>query len=279
MIKTILDGYGYSLESKFIFDIETLEELRKVLIDIQDKNLKYKVLGSLKNVIFANQKSDIAILRLNGGVFKTIEREGDILNLGAGVEIADLMEFSIKESIGGIEHMVGIPSTIAGAVVGNSGAFGKEISENIVKIECLNSKGECSILERDSICFKYRGSNLDNFIITRVYLQLIPRLKVQIKKNMRIYMDRRLATQDLRKYSCGSFFKNNSKQKAASLIDSLGLKGYMRGGATVSSKHANFLINLNSCSSEDILSLKDILQRRVWREKRVWLIPEVELVW
>lgn len=279
MNKTISDGYGYMLNSASIFDIEKPEELKDVLRDIRKKNLRFKVLGGLNNVIFANQKSDIVILRLRGTFFKTIEREGQLLSVGAGAKVSVLMKFALENSIGGLEYLVGIPATVGGAVAGNSGAFGKEISDSLFKIEAFDDKGESVSLKRDEIDFEYRGSNLDNLIITRVYLKSLPKTKLEISNDMKLYMKRRISEQDLRGASCGSFFKNPTKEKAAYLIDSLGLKGRTRAGAVVSPKHANFLINLDSSSSEDILSLKDILQRRVWKERREWLMPEVKFIW
>ena len=279
MTSTIFDGYGYSLNPLFLLEISTLEELRGTVIDLNSKYLRYMVFGRLKNILFANQRSDIVVLKLNGSIFKKIKREGDILDVGAGVEVSELMRFSIDNSIEGLEYMVGIPSTIAGAAVGNSGAFGKEISENIVEVECLNTKGELLILNREKIDFKYRDSNLGNFILTKVFLKIALGSRAEIKKNMKAYIERRFYTQDLRESSCGCFFKNHLEHRAAILIDSLGLKGYKRGGAVVSDKHANFLISLDNSSSEDILSLKDVLQRRVWKDKKFWLEPEVKLIW
>ncbi|MDP8253681.1 MAG: UDP-N-acetylmuramate dehydrogenase [Candidatus Kaelpia aquatica] len=276
---TIFDGYGYSLSPAFLLEISTLEELKDAILDLNSKYLRYRVFGRLKNVVFASQRSDIGVLKLSGAIFKKIKREGDILNIGAGVDISELMRFSIDNSIGGLEYMVGIPATIAGAAVGNSGAFGREIFENIVQVECLNTKGELLILNREEIDFKYRSSNLESFILTKVFLKITLGAKAEIKENMRVYIKKRFNTQDARGLSCGCFFKNHPEHKAAILIDSLGLKGYRRGGAVVSDKHANFLISLDNSSSEDILSLKDVLQRRVWKDKRVWLMPEVELIW
>ncbi len=275
----ILDGYGYSLNPFLLFNILTLKELRDIIVDLNSKHLKYSVFGKLKNVIFANQYSSIVVLRLIGPIFKEIKIEGDILSLGAGVEISELMRFSMDNSIGGLEYMVGIPSTIAGAAVGNSGAFGSEISDNIIKIECVNTEGKMLILNRDKIDFKYRSSNLGKFVLTKIFLKTILKSKIEIKEKMRTYVKKRHDVQDIKSSSCGCFFKNNSEHKAGVLIGSLGLKGHRRGGAIVSDKHANFLISLDNSSSEDILSLKDALQRRVWKDKKIWLEPEVKFIW
>ncbi|MDD5614492.1 MAG: UDP-N-acetylmuramate dehydrogenase [Candidatus Omnitrophica bacterium] len=273
------DGYGYSLKPAFFASVSGLSELKKALDKTKNLGFRYRVFGSLHNVILADSKSDLAVLKLQGGIFSRINIQKDILEVGSGVTVRELLKFCIKNSLSGFEFLAGMPSTVGGAVVGNAGSFGKEISGHLIRVDCLDKESNLLTLDKSSIVFKYRGSDLKNFIVIRSYFIVKRGDKNRIKKNMRECFIKRILSQDMLHSSCGCFFKNGTGYKAGALIDSSGLKGRTRGSAAISDKHANFLVNSDNSCADDILSLKDIIQRKIWRQHRIWLDPEVEIVW
>lgn len=271
------DRWGDAGKPSF-FIPSSIEDLIGWIRELNCKGRKFKVVGNGTNLIFANF-GNLCLLKLKGKSFEEIREGRSCLEVGAGVEVRQLLRFCIKRGLGGLEFLVGIPGTVGGAIACNAGAFGKEISECVEGVDFIREDGEYTSLRREQIIFSYRNSNLRSGVIVKAYLKVQRSKPEEVRRNLKGYFLRRLKGQDLKGLSWGCFFKNPDGIKIGRLLDELGLKGKRRATAYISSRHANFLILEDGGRLGDILSLKDLIQKAVWLKRRIWIEPEVEILW
>lgn len=199
--------------------------------------------------------------------------------VGAGVASAKLARFCSKQDLSGAEFFAGIPGLIGGALAMNAGAFGGETWPLVIEVETLNRKGE--ITKRDASEFEYgyrfvSGWQDEWFVSATLRLE-----KKQAENNtieIKQLLAKRAVSQPTGVASCGSVFRNPEGAYAAQLIEECGLKGKRIGGAVVSEKHANFIINENNATAEDIETLIYFVQKTVNDIHGVLLQPEVKIV-
>ena len=199
--------------------------------------------------------------------------------IGAGVPCVKAAHFSAKHGLEGIEFLAGIPGTIGGALAMNAGAYGGEIWSYIKEVETINRKGKREIFEKDKFDINYRSVSISEnewFIACKMKLEISTRTVVsdRIKK----MLSERANGQPLGKLSCGSVFRNPTNQHAAKLIELCGLKGKKVGGAVISDKHSNFIINTGNATSLDIEQLIEFIQACVYEKYDIKLIPEVRII-
>jgi UDP-N-acetylmuramate dehydrogenase len=204
--------------------------------------------------------------------------ETDIF-IGAGVSCVKAAHFSAKHGLEGIEFLAGIPGTIGGALAMNAGAYGGEIWSYIKEVETINRKGKREIFEKNKFDINYRSVSISEsewFIACKMKLEISTGTVVndRIKK----MLSERADGQPLGKLSCGSVFKNPTNQHAAKLIELCGLKGKKVGGAVISDKHSNFIINTGNATSLDIEQLIEFIQACVYEKYDIKLIPEVRII-
>ena len=204
--------------------------------------------------------------------------ETDIF-IGAGVSCVKAAHFSAKHGLEGIEFLAGIPGTIGGALAMNAGAYGGEIWSYIKEVETINRKGKREIFEKNKFDINYRSVSISEnewFIACKMKLEISTRTVVndRIKK----MLSERADGQPLGKLSCGSVFRNPTNQHAAKLIELCGLKGKKVGGAVISDKHSNFIINTGNATSLDIEQLIEFIQACVYEKYNIKLIPEVRII-
>jgi UDP-N-acetylmuramate dehydrogenase len=199
--------------------------------------------------------------------------------IGAGVSCVKVAHFSAKHGLEGIEFLAGIPGTIGGALAMNAGAYGGEIWSYIKEVETINRKGKREIFEKDKFDINYRSVSISEnewFIACKMKLEISTRTVVsdRIKK----MLSERADGQPLGQLSCGSVFRNPTNQHAAKLIELCGLKGKKVGGAVISDKHSNFIINTGNATSLDIEKLIEFIQACVYEKYDIKLIPEVRII-
>ena len=201
------------------------------------------------------------------------------IKLGAGLSCAKAARFAAKQGLAGTEFLAGIPGTVGGALAMNAGAYGSEIWSHVYQVETINRKGECRTLNKDQFEIGYRSVSLSTdewFISASLKLELTD--KEIAEQRIRNLLAERADAQPLGKLSCGSVFRNPPDDHAARLIDECGLKGKQIGGACVSEKHANFIINTGNASSNEIEQLIEFVQAEVYKQKMIKLIPEVRII-
>ena len=263
---------------KFYSKPLNLDELLEVINFAQSKNLKILILGNGSNIIFSKKYyNDLVIIDMKN--FNKIEINNDILKVEAGVKSKDLINFSLKNRISGFEFIAGIPGTIGGMIKMNAGAFGKNISNNLIKIKALDLK-ELKLVElkKSELKFSYRKTyGLENKIIISAKFKVNFAKKTEINDLIKEYLKIRKSKQPAG-FSAGSIFKNPHNNFAGKLIEDCGLKGFSINDASISEKHANFIINRGNAKGEDIVKLIEVVKNRVKEKFNIKLEEEVEIV-
>lgn len=213
------------------------------------------------------------------GLTSHIEREADCVVVGAGVASAKLARFCAKQSLTGAEFFAGIPGLIGGALAMNAGAFGGETWRHVISVETLDKYGIVHNRKADEYKVGYRSvMGPDNEWFISATMKFETGDTGQATKNIKNLLAKRAETQPTGLASCGSVFRNPENDHAARLIESCGLKGKRIGGAVVSEKHANFIINEKNATATDIEALIEHVQKIVEEQCGVLLQKEVCIV-
>jgi len=236
------------------------------------------------------------VIKLNNN---NIDLKDNQIACGAGAALLDLVKFSLDNDLEGLENFVGIPGTVGGAVYGNAGALSRSIGDFVSKVKALNFKdAKIKKYSREECQFVYRGSvfKQNKMIILEASFNL---KKVRDKENLLAKTERiqKIRAKHPKRKCAGSIFKNIeikdnkkiiervpenciqfSEIKIACLIDKLGLKGKNIGGARISQKHANFIVNTGKAKAKDVLGLIELIKKRVKKEYGLNLETEIQFV-
>ena len=218
---------------------------------------------------------------LTGIAIDGAQREELVLRAGAGVPAPHLARFVAKHGGAGAEWLAGIPGTVGGALAMNAGCYGGETWNHVVAVETVDRSG--ALYRRPAADFDlgYRHVHLksgaDEWFVSGVFA-FEPGDETAAMARIRSLLSKRIATQPLSQPNSGSVFRNPPNDHAARLIESCGLKGFAIGGAQVSPKHANFIVNLGAASAKDIESVMDHVAATVAAKTGVVLAREVRIV-
>jgi len=252
------------------------KELEIILNNIGD--LQYQIIGAGSNVLIRDKGFDGIIFKL-GKLFNHISIQENFICVGAGILDINLSKFAQMHSVKNLEFYAGIPGTIGGAIKMNAGCYGSETKRVLKNIKTINNKGEINFLTNNKLNLKYRGSSLsDNDIVISAQYKLDYGEKEEIDKNIYEIKLKREQSQPLRTKTGGSTFKNPENNYAAKLIEMAGCKKMSVGDAFVSSKHANFLINTNRASAEDIEELGLRIIDKVFDKFQIKLEWEIKIL-
>ena len=260
----------------FVEPVDT-SELKKVLLFCKDEQKKVFIFGKGTNLLVGDNGVDGVVIHLGGINFKNVERDGRYVVSGAGVNLPKLIRTVALSGFGGLEALAGIPGTVGGAVMMNAGGKYGDISDTIRSLTTMAFDGTIIKYTREDVGFEYRGCNLSEQIVIEVEFELNEsKIEVVLEKMDEIYNEKQ-ESQPLGTFNAGSIFKNTSQYKAAELIDKANLKGLKVGGAVVSEKHANFIVNTGSATSTDILELIKIIKEAIKKKYDVSLEEEIHI--
>lgn len=202
-----------------------------------------------------------------------------LIRAEVGVASPAFARFAARKSLSGAEFLAGIPGTIGGALVMNAGCNGRETWEIVKAVEVINRQGEKKIRYPNDYQISYRHVNAfpEEFYLA-AHFQLKPGTKEESFEKIRALLAYRAATQPTNESSCGSVFRNPPGDYAARLIESCGLKGLKIGGAEISMKHANFIVNEGHATAADIEALIKKMHDAVLKMHHIRLIPEVHII-
>jgi len=286
--------------ARYFFVAKSKEDLKNGILWAKKKKLSFFILGAGSNVLFSDKG-------FNGLVIKLQNTQYEIRNTnviaGAGVPLQKLILEAAKKGLSGLENLAGIPGTLGGAIWGNAGAFGREIGDLAEEVKVLDVRGsklEVKKLKKEDCKFGYRNSifkRRKNWIILEATLKLKKGNKKEIEEKIKEFLKLRKEKQPLELPSAGSVFKNvpikkvpkkiqekfNEKIKngflpAGVLIEAVRLKGYQIGGAKISEKHANFIVNTGEAKAKDVLKLIELIKKRVKKKFKIELKEEIVLV-
>jgi UDP-N-acetylmuramate dehydrogenase len=263
----------------FLLIPNTKEKLVRTVRILHEYQTPWFKLGKGSNVLISDKGIRGIVIKLGEGL-ETLRFEDHLVYAGAAYGIIKLSVMSGKQGLTGLEFAGGIPGTVGGAVYMNAGAHGSDMSHVLKSAEVLLSTGELVQFQNDQLAFNYRHSILHDLqaIVTEAVFELAYGDRKEIAAAMATYKDRRLRTQPLQSPCAGSVFRNPEGNYAAKLIEEAGLKGYTVGGAEVSTQHANFIVNSGHATAQDVLTLMDQIQARVYEQFGLHLIPEVLVV-
>ncbi len=267
--------YKIEAKTKYLIKIENIEALEELLKYLKNHKIKYLVLGNGSNVVL-DDYFDGAIIKLTG--LNKIRVNEEVVEAEAGAMMSSLAMMSVQNNLTGLEWAINIPGTIGGSIKGNAGAYNSAIMDNLVDVKVLTKDLNLEIISKKDIDYGYRYTNLKDVIILGATFKLSEGKKEESLKIMQDRIARREATQPLDMPSCGSVFRNPLNDHAGRLIEAAGLKGKTIGGAMVSEKHANFIVNIGNATSKDIKSLIKLVREEVKKQFDVELILEQEIM-
>jgi len=258
-----------------------LTDLQKMVAHLSKENIDYLVIGKGSNLLVRDKGYEGVIIILRGKL-AMVERYGKddrLILAGGGLAIGELLEYCKLKELGGLEFLAGIPGTVGGAVAMNAGAFGKETGGMVRAVHMTNRHGELVTRDRSQLSFAYRRLSLSQgSVIVKASFELRHERTEAISERIGFYLKKRKATQPLEYPSGGSVFKNPPNDYAGRLIEKSGLKGKRIGGAMISPKHGNFIVNTGGAKAEDILALMDLVRKEVQEKAGVELEPEIRVV-
>ncbi len=257
-------------------NIDKLIELMEIL---GENDIKYFVLGNGSNVLFSDYDYEGVIIKLDN--FDNIEFLDNEIVVGAGYSLVKLSNEAVKMGLAGLEFASGIPGTVGGATFMNAGAYNSDMKSVIKSVKVLTPDLKVINLTNTEMNFAYRDSFLQHnkgYICLEVTLKLWHGDKDTLEDIIKDRKLKRKKTQPLEYPSAGSVFRNPDGMFAGKLIEDLDLKGYQVGGAMISKKHANFIINTGSATASDIKEIVDYIKEKVYQEYGIKLRVEQRLV-
>ena len=260
----------------------TAREVASLVRALTERGVKYKVVGGMTNILPCDDVFDGVLIRMTG--IKELEfTENNTVSVGAGVPLGTFVRKAAECGVGGFEELSGIPGTVGGALYGNSGAHSVSISDFVISALAYDVKRNAVVeLGCDEIDYGYRASlfkkEKPNFVILSAKLQGAEREKDKIFEKIKALSAMRRERQPLDKSSLGSIFKHPEGDFAPRLIESLSLKGARCGGASVSIKHAGFIINDGNATALDVLALIEKIKNRVFSEYGILLEEEIDIM-
>ncbi len=257
---------------------DTIPQLREALEWCHGENLPYYILGGGSNILVSDQGLEMVVIKLSK-CCSELYHEDEKVFAGAGRMVSELVQYCEDHDLDGLDFMSGIPGTVGGALRMNAGAFVGEIGDRVIQVEALHQNGEAVTIPKSEAGFGYRQADrLKDKILLGCWLQMDKGSGERLRISRESYLERRAAKQPLEYASCGSVFKRPAGNYAGTLIEKAGCKGMKIGGAMVSTKHANFIVNVNKATASDIYQLIQMVQQKVYKEFKIWLELEVKLI-
>lgn len=267
---------GVGGTAKYFLEVTTTEELQQIVKESEASGLYYMVLGKGSNTLFDDRGFDGLVVLNKIDFFE--EMSPGVFHVGAGYSFSRLGAQTARKGWSGLEFASGIPGSVGGAVFMNAGANGKEICETIVSVDYIDKTGSLQVLSKEEIVFRYRYSSFHEkkgAIVGATFL-LSPSSEAR-KKQVEI-VDYRIKTQPYGEKSSGCIFRNPESGSAGFLIEKSGLKGSNIGGAEVSPMHANFIVNKEGASTQDIVKLISLIKKQVKIKMNIDLQDEVRVI-
>ncbi len=291
-----------------------LDELAKVIKRCRSNGWNMFVIGNGSNLLARDDGYRGVVVRLASPYFKALEIKGNRVRVGAGCSLSGLIRRTCEEGLGGLESLVGIPGTVGGAVFMNAGGaanplypscqnapgmpgdechnagrisssrmrggLNRTIGEFVTSVKAIDFDGNLKTMRDKDLAFGYRSSGLSGYIILEAVFRLTRSLRTTLLARLSDFLRLKKSKQVLDAPSAGCIFKNppGSPFTAGQLIDMMGFKGARSGGALVSTKHANFIINAGRATSRDVLELIDVIRDKAKEEHGVDLEPEVRIL-
>ena len=255
--------YGIGGIAKYLVSPSNVDDLEYLLKYLNEQNTFWYILGGGSNVILPDEDFNGVIIRLDK--LDEFSIDGDIITAGAGISLGKFVKNMLDNGFTNYGALSGIPGLLGGAIIGNAGAYGVSVFDYLINVTIMDDLGNIRVLEKSDIKYDYRYTEFKggkNIIVAATFQGIRGDVAEELEK-ISDNMAKRRSTQPLEYKNAGSVFKNLPRASAGYLIEHAGLKGISVGGAKVSEKHANFIINYNNATSNDIKKLIDIIKGEV----------------
>ena len=267
--------YKVNTTASYMYEPTTIKELTLLLDNLKKTNTKYFILGGGSNVILPDNHFDGAIIKL---AFDSVEIKDNTAFVSSSSSLSGFIKHLVDLGYTNLVNLYGIPGTVGGAIHGNAGANNTEIFDYLESV-LVYQDGDVKLINAKNIKHSYRYAQFaDDIIILRAVFTLVKGSSKEAWEIIKINLEKRKNSQPLEYPQAGSVFKNPEKTSAGKLIDECGLKGLRVGDAMVSEKHANFIINLGSATSDDIIKLINKIKEEVKRQKGINLELEQKII-
>jgi UDP-N-acetylmuramate dehydrogenase len=259
----------------------SVEQLQASVRWASDEGLPITVLGAGSNLLISDHGLPGLVLSTRHLREQSFSEETGRITVAAGKPLPRLCWQLAKQGWAGLEWAVGVPGTIGGAVVMNAGAHGESISDSLVEALILNSDGTLQTLSNEQLKYSYRSSILQesqNIVLSATFTLAAKQDAEIVQATTESHLNHRLTTQPYELPSCGSVFRNPRPKTAGWLIENTELKGFTIGGAQISPKHANFIVNIGGAKAADIYNLIFHVQTMIEARWALKLHPEVKIL-
>ena len=268
-------------KAEYFYKAKDENQLIEFLREAKKQNLKTTVLGAGSNTLFRDNGVKGVVIKLGNKFSFTKITSKNILDVGAATLDRKVANYAKENNVGNLEFLSCIPGSIGGAIIMNSGCYENDISKVLLSIRAIDKK-RLSVIEikKKDIKFLYRGTNLSNdLIIISAKLQGTTSVIEKIEKKQSDFIEKKKSSQPSQIKTCGSTFKNFSKEKKAwMLIKEAGCKDFREGDAIISQKHCNFFVNNGNANSSDIEKLINKVKKKVQEKTGVNLELEIKIV-
>ncbi len=270
--------YGLGGPADYFIRPKTVEQLQEVVRRCSENHLLIYVLGFGSNLLISDEGVRAAVVKLEAEQFTQTQFKDEELTAWAGADLSKLVLSCVPKGLSGIEALTGIPGSIGGAVRMNAGGNFGDTGAAVESVTLMDSYGNVFEKKKPELIFDYRSTNIAAEFILNAQFRLATADPEQIMRTVKEIWIHKKNSQPLNTRNCGCIFKNPRGVSAGALIDRAGLKELQVGGATVSEKHANFIIAGKGCTSRDVTRLIDTVKERVREQFDVELELEIE-VW
>jgi UDP-N-acetylmuramate dehydrogenase len=268
-------GVGGPADIIRVHDARRLPELVALL---HRYGVPWRILGGGSNLLVADEGLPDVLLRLARG--EAMAFAGNRVEVPAAANLGTVVLECAKRNLGGMEGLIGVPGTVGGALRMNAGAYGTEIGDTVRALTLFHgATGLTGTVKTENVRFGYRHASFSSDdVVLSVTLELRDCPYAVILERIKQYNRKRRASQPIQEKSAGCIFRNPPGRSTGKMIDELGLKGTRVGGAVVSERHANFIVNRYQATAVDILKLMDFIRERVLKAYGLELEEEV-IVW
>jgi UDP-N-acetylmuramate dehydrogenase len=271
--------YGIGGRARYFVELADDGPLPELIGRLTAEQRSYLVIGAATNTLFASDELPGLTIKLATARLAT---DGGRVTVSAGYLMPKLAADTAKAGRTGLEFGAGVPGTVGGSVFGNAGAFGREVKDGLISADVIDPQGQLRTLSAEDCHFGYRDSVLKSekrgWVVRSATFETGADDPSRIRERIKEVQRHRRQTQPIEKRSLGSTFKNPPGDAAGRLIDACGLKGRRIGGAQISEKHANFIVNLGGASADDVLALMAEMRNRVFERFGIELEPEVRVI-
>jgi UDP-N-acetylmuramate dehydrogenase len=269
--------YGLGGPADYFIRPETVEQLKEVVQRCNENKIAIYAMGFGSNLLISDDGLRAAVVKLDAEEFARTQFEGEQLTAWAGAELNALTLACVKEGLSGVEALTGIPGSVGGAVKMNAGGSFGDIGAVAETVTLMDNEGNIFEKSKPELVFDYRRTNIIAKFVLNAQLSLTRAEPEEIMRTVKEIWIYKKNSQPLNTKNSGCIFKNPRGVSAGALIDRAGLKGLQVGGASVSEKHANFIIAGKGCKSRDVMRLIEAVKERVQEQFGVELELEIEI--